>query len=113
MRHIVTKKTIVYSGRRYFLGDALDLSKKDAKTLTSIRAVVKAPLLYAEPKQAEPVELSKPVELSQPEAPEQEPEEAAEPQIENRAMQAEPVELSERTGKPKRPYNRRDLSAEQ
>jgi hypothetical protein len=107
MRHIVTKQTIVYSGRRYFLGDALDLSKKEAKILTAIRAVVKAPLLYAEPKQAEPVE------LNQPGVPEPEPEEAAEPQIENRAMQAEPVELSERTGKPKRPYNRRDLSAEQ
>lgn len=105
MRHIVIKQSLVYGGRRYFVGDAVELSKKDAKTLAAIRAVVKAPLLYAEPRKSAPVEIA----ASEGEGADA----SAATETDNRAMTAEPVEISERTGKPKRPYTRRDLSSEQ
>lgn len=94
MRHIVTKKSIRYGGRRYQPGDAIELIGRDARLFRAL-GLVADPL---------PEVVAPPVEVKQVIA--------APVIVENRAMRAEPVKASERVEKPKRPYKRRDVSAE-
>jgi hypothetical protein len=114
MRHIVTKKPINYAGRRYHPGDAVDLSRKDGRLFRALGFAIDAPILddNGAPNVLDPVAVQIDQSESAADAAASIEHPPVDPIIENRSLVAEPVEISERTGKAKRPYKRRDLSAE-